>query len=335
MPWRDTRDSYAIWISEVMLQQTQVVTVIPYFERFLQRFPSLAHLAHADEQTVLRLWEGLGYYRRARDLWRSARQLVRDNHATIPDDPAYLGTLPGFGRYTTNAVLSQAYDRSLPILEANSARVLCRLFALAENPKEAATRNQLWRLAESLVPTRLAGAFNQAMMELGALVCTPTGPNCSACPLSRHCLAHLQDRQHEIPMRVKSPRIIAIEKVAVVVRKRGKLLIVQRPDQGRWAKMWEFPHHALEDGESTKAAGLRLLQGLGIEGDVADEFAAIRHSVTRFRITMTCLDVAHRRGVVRAGLHANAAWVRPADLHAYPLSAPQRRLAKRVLAEGW
>src|SRR5437764_8877912 len=162
LPWRRDRDPYRVWVSEVMLQQTQVATVVPYFERFLRAFPTLPDLAAADEQDVLRLWEGLGYYRRARDLHRAARRLVADHGGLVPDDPAALAGLPGLGRYTRNAVLSQAFDRRLPILEANSQRVLSRLFARGEDPRGGPARRWLWQAAEELLPARQAGAFNQA-----------------------------------------------------------------------------------------------------------------------------------------------------------------------------
>jgi A/G-specific adenine glycosylase len=334
LPWRTSRDPYRIWISEVMLQQTQVATVIPYFRRFLKQLPTLTKLAQADEQAVLRLWEGLGYYRRARDLSCAAKILVEAEHRTIPNDPDYVRTLPGFGRYTTNAVLSQAYDRRLPILEANSQRVLCRLFGIEQIPKDTAVQKSLWRLAESLLPARSIGDFNQAMMELGALVCTPTKPGCAKCPLREHCQARLQNRQHEIPRRTQSPDTIAVEEVAVIIRKAGRLLLVQRPAHGRWANMWEFPHHKREPGESADSAVHRQLATLGIDADVLGEVGTIRHAVTRFNITMTCLLATHRRGKLPTAAYADAIWVRLEDLHGYPLSMPQRKLAKLLATDG-
>jgi A/G-specific adenine glycosylase len=331
LPWRKSRNPYRIWISEVMLQQTQVTTVIPYFHRFLKNFPTLHKLALADEQAVLRLWEGLGYYRRARDLCRAAKLLGENRYQTIPDDPQFVRSLPGFGLYTTNAVLSQAYDRRVPILEANSRRVLCRLFAIAESPQESVVRNLLWQHAQRLLPRKSVGEFNQALMELGALVCTPAKPSCAACPLKQYCQAKLHNRQNEIPLRVKSAGASAVEEVAVIVHKNDRLLLVQRPDEGRWAKMWEFPHHPREPEESADGAARRLLTALGMEADLLGELATIRHTVTRFRITMVCVRVSHRRGSLRAGLYPNAAWIRAEQLHDYPLSTPQRRLAQRLL----
>ncbi len=314
-----------------MLQQTQVATVIPYFDRFLNRFPTLTALAQSDEQEVLRLWEGLGYYRRARDLHRAARLLDGHSHSTIPDDPEFVRTLPGFGRYTANAVLSQAYGHPLPILEANSQRVLCRLFGIAQSPKEPAVQKRLWQHAESLLPKKAAGDFNQAIMELGALVCTPAKPSCGVCPLAGACSAKSQNRQDEIPVRAKSVDVTHVEEVAVIVHKGNRLLLVQRPDKGRWAKMWEVPHIEVQWMEPHAVAAERLLDSLGLTGDILGELAVIRHSVTRFRIAMTCLHVAHRRGTLRKGLYPASAWVRADQLGDYPLATPQRRLARRLL----
>ncbi len=308
-----------------MLQQTQVATAIPYFERFLKRFPTLAALAQADEQEVLRLWEGLGYYRRARLLWRAAKLLHESHHATVPNDPDLVRSLPGFGRYTANAVLSQAYDCRLPIVEANSRRVLCRLFGVAINPKESAAQELLWQHAESLLPKKGVGDFNQALMELGALVCTPANPRCEDCPIAHACQAKLQGNQDRIPMRAAPVDVTPVEEVALVVRKKDRLLLVQRPDDGRWARMWEMPHVDLAWMESHTDAAQRLLDSLGLTGDITGEIAVIRHSVTRFRITMTCLLVAHRRGSLRAGSYADSAWVRLDELGEYPLAMPQRR----------
>jgi A/G-specific adenine glycosylase len=313
-----------------MLQQTQVATVIPFFHRFLQRFPTLAHLADADEQAVLRVWEGLGYYRRARNLSRAARLLHGRGHRTLPDDPELVGSLPGFGRYTTNAVLSQAYGRALPIVEANSERVLCRLFGIAKSPKDGATKRRLWRLAEALLPSAAAGDFNQALMELGALVCTPTSPKCDRCPLSMLCEARQRNLQDSIPTRSARPKPILVNEIALVIRKRDRLLLVKRPDEGRWAGMWEFPHEPYKLPATPERAARELLRKLRLRGTVLGDLSTIRHSVTRFRVALSCLLVRHEAGELAKGPYADFAWVRPADLGRFPLATPQRKLAKLV-----
>src|SRR5947208_16242543 len=212
-----------------MLQQTQVATVVPYFERFLQAFPTLGALATADEQEVLRLWEGLGYYRRARDLHRAARHLVAAHGVSFPNDPELLRGVPGMGRYTVNAILSQAFDRRLPILEANSQRVLCRLFGRTEDPQRAPLRGWLWQAAEEILPRKRVGQFNQALMELGALVCTPAAPRCGECPLRTKCHAYRRGLQESIPFRSPPPQAVTVQESAVVLRQGPRVLLVQRP----------------------------------------------------------------------------------------------------------
>jgi A/G-specific adenine glycosylase len=328
LPWRRTRDPYAIWVSEIMLQQTQVATVIPFFQRFLETFPTVQHLAAAEEQQVLRLWEGLGYYRRARSLHQAARQLADVCQENLPDDPEVWRQLPGIGRYTLGAVLSQAFDRRLPILEANSIRVLCRFFGMDDPPQDAAVQKQLWRLAEILLPRRRVGDFNQALMELGALVCTPTTPGCLLCPLAQHCAARAEGRQDELPRRAKSPATVDVQEVAVVVRRDSNVLVVQRPPQGRWANLWEFPHVEVPAGEPRPVAAEQLLrQATNLVVEVGAELATLTHAVTRYRITLVCHEAIWRRGEFHSAVYQQGQWLLPAALSELPFSSPQRRLA--------
>src|SRR5262245_54835384 len=235
LPWRRDRDPYRIWVSEIMLQQTQVTTVIPFFERFLGAFPSIDDLAAAEEQEVLRHWEGLGYYRRARNLHQAARLLAAEHDGRFPPDPDVVARLPGIGRYTLGAILSQAFDQRLPILETNSQRVLCRLLGVREDPRRGAARRRLWQAAEDILPARRVGECNQAIMELGALVCTPAKPDCPACPLARCCKARELGLQNVIPPAVSPETIVEVQEAAIVVERRGHVLLVQRPQGGRWA----------------------------------------------------------------------------------------------------
>jgi A/G-specific adenine glycosylase len=331
LPWRRRRDPYAIWISEVMLQQTQVATVIPHFERFLQAFPDVHALAAADEQQVLRQWEGLGYYRRARALHQAARRLAADHAGEVVDEPEYLRRLPGLGRYTVNALVSQAFDRRLPILEANSRRVLCRLLGIRADPTKAPVERLLWDTAAAFLPRRRVGDFNQALMELGALRCTPAQPMCCRCPLARRCRAAVQGLQDKIPRMPDGPRAEEVREVTVALWRRGRLLLVQRPDGGRWAGMWELPRRPVPDGQAHEAAAADLLNDLGLKADLGPELATVRHGVMHFRITLVCLEATHRRGTFRAGSYPAARWVAPRELAHYPLSRPQRRLADLLL----
>jgi A/G-specific adenine glycosylase len=315
-----------------MLQQTQVATVVPYFERFLSTFPTIEALAAADEQEVLRLWEGLGYYRRARDLHRAARLLVRDHGGRIPDDPAVLRGLPGVGRYTLGAVLSQAYNRRLPILEANSQRVLCRLLGVRDNPRATPVQRRLWQAAQELLPRQGVGDFNQALMELGALICTGDAPACARCPLSRHCGARRLGLQASIPLRARPPVIVPVSEVAVIVRRGSRVLVVQRPPQGRWAEMWEFPHGELQGRETHEQAAVRIVGDLtGLEVELTGELMTIRHNVTRFRITLVCLEGLCKGGAFASRFYPSAEWILPRQLQDLPVSVPQRLLARSLL----
>jgi len=333
LPWRRDRDPYRIWVSEVMLQQTTVAAVIPYFERFLTAFPTVRHLAEADEHDVLRLWEGLGYYRRARHLHQAARQLAA-HHPNVPNDPDLLANLPGLGRYTRNALLSQAFDRRLPVLEANSRRVLCRLFGRQDDPTRGPAVAWLWQLAEDLLPARRVGDYNQAVMELGALVCTPEAPDCPACPLAARCTANRLGLQGLIPLRPKAAAPTEIREAAAVVSRRGRVLLVQRPeDSSRWASLWEFPHGPLMDGETVETGAIRLVRELtGMEVALGPELATLRHGVTRFRITLVCFEARATGGRFRSSFYAQGRWVKPASIAEYPVSAPQRRLAQMLTA---
>ncbi|HKI35599.1 MAG TPA: A/G-specific adenine glycosylase [Gemmataceae bacterium] len=334
LPWRRNRDPYRIWVSEVMLQQTTVAAVVPYFERFLHAFPTLRDLAAAPEQDVLRLWEGLGYYRRARDLHRAARQLAAAHDGTIPDDPDILRQLPGLGRYTLGAVLSQAFDRRLPALEANSLRVLCRLFGRSDDPRRGPAQHWLWQTAEELLPDKRVGDFNQALMELGALVCTPAAPRCDDCPLAPDCVARRLGLQAEIPARAPPPAITEVREAAVVIRRGTDVLLVQRPESAnRWANLWEFPHGPVADGESHEEAAVRLGREAGLEVAIGPELLTLRHGVTRFRISMVCFEAEADDGEFRSDFYRQGLWVPPERLPDYPVSAPQRRLAKALLAK--
>jgi len=332
LPWRRDRDPYRIWVSEVMLQQTQVATVIPSFERFMQVYPTVTALAVADEQDVLRLWEGLGYYRRARDLHRSARKLVAERQGVFPTDPEGLKGYPGLGRYTRNAVLSQAFDVRLPILEVNTVRVLCRLFARTEDPTKGPLQRWLWKAAEALLPAKQAGAFNQALMELGSLVCTPTNPRCSECPLAARCLARKTGTQEQIPYRTKPPAIVKVREAAVVLRRGDRVLLVQRPATGRWANLWEFPHGPLLDGETYDVAAQRLIEPLtGYRGQIGAELTTISHTVTRYAITLVCFEATYESGDFQSTAYVRGDWLSLSDLANRPVSSPQRRLIRRLL----
>ncbi len=248
LPWRRTRDPYAIWVSEIMLQQTQVVTVVGYFERFLAAFPSIADLAAADEQEVLRLWEGLGYYRRARQLHAAARVIVAEHQGRFPHEPHQIRALPGIGRYTAGAIASIGWDAREPILEANTIRVFSRLLAYRGDPQKIAGQQRLWEFAAGVLPQKDTGLFNQALMELGSEICTPRGPRCDRCPVRDLCPTFRLGLQDEIPLPKRKTRYEDRHEAAVIVR-RGDRVVLRRcgPDE-RWAGLWDFPRRAQSRG---------------------------------------------------------------------------------------
>lgn len=317
-----------------MLQQTTVAAVIPYFQRFLGALPTVQALAKADEQHVLKLWEGLGYYRRARHLHAAARILVAQHGSALPDDPAVWGSLPGVGRYILGAVLSQAFDRKLAIVEANSLRVLSRLLGYRGDPRVGIGKVWVWAAAEALLPAKRTGDFNQAIMELGALVCTATRPACGNCPLATMCTARHENLQDRIPpprQRVVRRRV---KEVGVVIRDRGRILFCRRPgDAVRWQNMWEVPHAPYLPGESTDAAAQRIARVLvGMNVTPGGAILELRHSVTRSEITLHCVEAVRRGGTFAPAYYSAARWLTPAETADLPVSSPQRKLISHLAA---
>jgi A/G-specific adenine glycosylase len=250
------------------------------------------------------------------------------------DEPELWAALPGVGRYILGAVLSQAFDRRLPIVEVNSIRVLCRLFGQEADPKNTSVRQWLWQTAKKVLPRRRVGEFNQALMELGALVCTPTAPKCSACPVARHCSARKHNLQHEIPVRSSRPAVIRRQEVAVVPWKAGRVFLLRRPAHGRWASLWEFPHGEQKKGEDAALAAKRVLNELtGLVAAATEHVVTLHHTIMRYRITLDCFEAARCSGQFRSPSYVEGQWVRPTQLSRYAVSSPQRRLA-RAIASG-
>ncbi len=262
LPWRGTSDPYRIWVSEVMLQQTRVATVIPFYHRFLARFPSLRALADADLDDVLAAWAGLGYYRRARALHAGARSLAPGFE--MPDTVAGLLGVPGIGPYTAGAIASMAYGLDAPIVDGNVIRVLCRQFGLHGDPYAAPLKAELWALSEQLLPAGQASDFNQGLMELGALLCTPRGPRCHVCPVADTCVARAEGLEEELPQRrVRGPRKVLRLAVAIVRSPSGGVLVRRRPADGLFGGMWEFPSAPMTSEEWASGG---LGEQLGLEG---------------------------------------------------------------------
>jgi len=332
LPWRrDAHDPYRVWISEIMLQQTQVATVIPYYERFLARFPTVQALADAELDDVLKVWEGAGYYARARNLHRAAKEIVARFDGKLPGTVDELLTLPGIGRYTAGAIASIAFQRDAPVLDGNVIRVLCRYFKIEQNPKEGKFQRELWGLAETLLPRGRAGEFNQALMELGATVCTPRNPQCGVCPLKRNCQARRLGMQDRLPARAKKPKVPHHEIAVGVVRKRGKILIAQRPAEKLLGGLWEFPGGHREKNESLAACVRReVKEELGITVKVEGEFAVVDHAYSHFSITMHAFHCRWVSGRPRAIGCAAWKWIAPKDLDDYAFPKANRKIIEQL-----
>ena len=318
LPWRRSRDPYAIWVSEIMLQQTQVKTVIPYYDRWLAQFPTLQTLASADQQQVLKLWQGLGYYARARNLHRAAQDIVSQHHGIFPTDLPTAVSLPGIGRTTAGGILSAAFDQPTPILDGNVKRVLARLVALSVPTSKAIA--QLWQLSIALLDPAHPRDFNQAWMDLGATVCLPRSPLCDRCPWQPHCCAFHQGIQTEIPMtETRAPIPRKMIGVAVIWNDAGQILIDRRKPNGLLGGLWEFPGGKVELGETIPACIQREIQEeLGIEIEVGDRLIIIDHTYSHFHVTLNVHHCKHLSGEPQAIECDEIRWVELADLDSYP-----------------
>ncbi len=330
LPWRRTRDPYHVWISEIMLQQTQVVTVIPYFERFISAFPTIADLASADEDEVLRLWEGLGYYRRARQLHKAAKVIVGEHDGVFPSSVDAVKALPGIGRYTAGAILSIAFDQRQPILEANTIRVFSRLIAYRGDTASTEGQRTLWQVAEDLLPKTKPGDFNQAMMELGSDICSPREPNCQSCPVMSLCPTFAKSLQSVVPAPKKKTNYEDSFEACVVVWKQGKVLLRRCAEGERWAGLWDFPRFVVASKQGValhRELRSGVLERTGYEVAIGDHLTTIKHGVTRFRITLTCHHAEHLSG---RKIRGDFAWVRPNQLDDFPLSVTGRKVSQRL-----
>ncbi len=335
-PWRGTRDPYRIWVAEIMLQQTQIATVIPYYGRWLARFPTIQDLAAAPLDDVLKLWEGLGYYSRARHMHAAAQTVVADWHGRFPPTAAQLQTLPGIGRYTAGAVASIAYGEPVPVLDGNVIRVLSRLIDLPDDVTQTAVKNHLWRLAADFVPAERPGDYNQALMELGQTVCLPQKPLCLLCPLAADCLARQRGTQLERPTKPPRRRTPHFDVVAGIIWQNGmgkeaRFLIAQRPLDGLLGGLWEFPGGKQEDGESLPVALEREIQEeLALQIQVGDHLISIKHAYTHFRITLHGFHAAYVGGQPQHIGVADHAWVTLADLDRYAFAVTDRKIIKAL-----
>lgn len=332
LPWRRTTDPYAVLISEVMLQQTQIATALPYYERFIARFPDLGSLAEASLDEVLKAWEGLGYYARARNLHRAAKTVQAHWGGHLPTTAHGLLKLPGIGRYTAAAIASIAFHKDEPVLDGNVTRVLCRLFLIKTDPKRSATRNELWRIARSLIPSGKAHLANQALMDLGATLCTVRMPRCDRCPLASHCLAHRQGEEAQLPLRQRRKVIphYAIATGLVWDRQaspQARLLITKRKADDLLGGLWEFPGGHQEPGETLKECLHReLWEELRIEVAIQEPFIAVHHAYSHFRVTLHTFHCLHTGGNPQAVDVAQWRWVRLKEIDRFAFPTADRKI---------
>ena len=329
LPWRQERTPYRVWVAEVMLQQTRAETVVPYYERFLARFPTVEALADASLEEVLKLWEGLGYYARARNLHAAARQVVAAQGGQLPDTFEGLLSLPGVGRYIGGAVASLAFGRDVAAVDGNARRVLCRVMRIREDVTRSGVQRKLEALATDLLPRGRAGAFNEALIELGATVCAPRAPRCDRCPLRGLCLAYREGDPEALPVRRPRRQVPHYDVAAAVTsRADGRVLVAQRNADDMLGGLWEFPGGKREDGETLAGCLVReMREELDVEVEVGELLVVVRHAYTHFRITLHAFRCRLAAGEPRCLDCAAFRWVTLAELDALPMSVADRRIA--------
>jgi A/G-specific adenine glycosylase len=328
LPWRDDPAPYRVWVSEIMLQQTRVETVRAYFERWMAKFPNLESLATADEQEVLQIWEGLGYYSRARNLHRAARVVVNERGGKIPADRHSLESLPGIGPYTAGAIASIAFGRDEAALDGNIRRVYARLFNIEQPIRERETEKQLWSIARQQLPTGQAGDYNQALMDLGATVCTPRNPNCTTCPLINLCEAYSLNLQDQRPVKNTRPPVPHYIVTAAVIHRDGLVLIAKRPPNGLLGGLWEFPGGKQEDGESLPQALKReIIEELDTKIEVGEQLGVYNHAYTHFKVTLHAFH-CHLTGSEPKALEASdLRWTAIPALGDFPMGKIDRMIS--------
>jgi len=328
MPWRSNRTPYRVWISELMLQQTRVDQATPYFGRFMKRFPSLASLAKASQEDVLKMWEGLGYYSRARNLHKAARLIVEEMNGRFPSSYDEIIKLPGVGGYTAAAIGSLAFNLNQAVLDGNVIRVLSRLYAYTKDTRSAAARTELQQMAELLLVKGDAGNYNEAMMELGATVCLPMNPKCDACPLLSVCLAAQSGHPTDYPVKAPKKKVPHIVVGAAVIRNRkGDVLIAQRREQDMLGGLWEFPGGKQETGETIQQCIVReLREELGINVEVEAFLTTVRHAYSHFTMDMHTYFGRIKSGSPRPLHCQDYRWVRVTELRTFPYSKADLRI---------
>ena len=333
LPWRSHPDPYAVWISEIMLQQTRVDTVVPYFQHWLERFPTVQALAEADLQEILSAWDGLGYYSRARNLHRTAQMIVLQYNGKLPAELAALRKLPGIGRYTAAAIGSIAFGLDEATLDGNIRRVLARVFDVSEPARSAQGERILWGLAAAHLPAVQAGDYNQALMDLGATICTPRLPACGTCPVSEMCQSRRLGIQEQRPVLRARPAIPHYIVTAAVIHRDGTVLLAQRPPNGLLGGLWEFPGGKTLEGEDLPTCLRReIREELDVEIEVGEPLGVYRHAFTHFRVTLHAFHCVLKSGEPRPIEANDVKWVSTTDLPGFPMGKIDRQIASRLAA---
>jgi len=335
LPWRQTTDPYKIWISEIMLQQTRVNTVIPYYYRFLKEFPTIYDLSKADRQRVLKLWEGLGYYSRARNLQDAARKVVNVYNGKIPDNIHELKKLKGIGPYTAAAIMSIAFQKPHAVVDGNVLRVFSRYFGISDDIKNRETKNEIQHLAEIIIPQSNAGDFNQAVMELGATVCHPSYPECTHCPLSDTCIAFKSAQTDKIPYKSPAKKIPHYDiGVGIIFNKKNQVLIALRPEDAMLGGLWEFPGGKRKDKEEITATVRRELhEELGVQVKLLREFMSVKHTYSHFRITLKSYVCKIIKGKPKPVSSREIKWIELSEIEEYPFPRANKHLVERLKEE--
>lgn len=336
LPFRRTKDPYCIWLSEIMLQQTQVKTVIPYYERFLKKLPTVQALAGAKLDTILKLWQGLGYYTRAKSLHKAAQVIVEHHGGQFPQEYEAILALPGIGRYTAGAIGSIAFGLRKAVLDGNVIRVLCRLYAIQDDPADVKTRDRLWQIAEELLPKDRCGDWNQALMELGSEICTPKNPQCLICPVREFCQALKQNLQDVLPVRKKekkTPHYTVV--VALITNHAGKILIDKRRPEGFLGGLWELPGGKKKQGETfTAAAEREVLEETGLTVKAGKKLCVVKHAYSHFSVTLHTYACEPIGGKARAITCDAVKWVSPKDLDKYAFPAGTLKIFSAIYPTG-
>lgn len=334
LPWRNTNDPYKIWISEIMLQQTRVDQVKPYYEKFMKLFPTIHDLALADQQTVLKAWEGLGYYSRARNMHRAAQSVVQDFRGNIPDNWNDITSLKGIGPYTAAAILSIAYKQPYAVVDGNVIRVISRYFGIRDDVRSTKVKNNIQELANTLIDIEHPGEFNQSLMEIGATVCTPANPRCSECPLSGGCTTFRTAEFEIIPYKSPAPKRPHYHiGVGIIQNKKDEVLIALRPDDAMLGGLWEFPGGKQEEDEDIRETVRRELhEELGVDVEVMESLMSLKHAYSHFTITLHAYFCRLISGTPNPKSSQEVRWAPIRTLNDYPFPKANRKLTDRLLS---